>query len=702
MAGGLTYADWAVRLHAHFFRPENAGRPITLFVDDDLLADVAPEMDIERAVLSFEAAVQSWVNGRREPDFSKVHSEGRKWRLRGDNAGACPSLPLLAASVLAASRMTKGEDFAPHNYYIHFAPIVGMREWRSADQSARIRLQSHYGDVIPELWEDLGSWLDVAMGGQLGASTITSSDRFTRIGYALSQSLFRQSDRDRLPMFLRKQGLEPHATVNADEILPYFKRWVMTAPLSGGAKRMVASNAYDRQLGAILTQAAAAWDGTERDDEGRRMARLYTVLEFTPRGRLCLFGERPSGFPAAAEFLADGGTAVNLSSSGGAWYDETPIPLPPDGLAAPWRLVAQNRFSLAFTPSPVMPLRQDSALGRWVAASRIELGAPHHIIVRADLLPVVKDVIRRAGGEMPEEARSLVDLPDGYSMLRDVVLMRMPSGFLPDELSVLLPVSTHRPLLVGGLRVDLGPNSYLLGGEPDVVVPQEAAAVATTVTVDGRVLSIPSTGAQISLAGLELPEGIHEVLHGQTRLAFYTCETLGRDVPADAGTIGLVLLRASSGWAGTGDAIRLTEQIPDALVITGASVAGAADLMPLTSPPPIIAPRGRREYYLIGCTIGDVLGVPQPAVPAWLDRIPLYPSGFECYPPFDAAWLLMRGAMGWEARQVTAGAPLRPVDVARSEIRRWCLTLMEAGDATVRGSFSDWLSFAAAARDEAY
>jgi hypothetical protein len=700
--GGLTYADWAVRLHAHFFRPENAGRPITVFVDDDLLAELAPGMDFESAVAHFEAAVQSWVNGGRFPDFSKVYVEGKKWWRRGNNAGACPSLPLLAASVLAASRMTKGEDFAPHNYYIHFAPIVGIHQWR-ADQATRTRLQSHYGDVIPELWKDLASWLDEAMGGQLGASTITGDDWFTRIGFALSQSLFRQSDRDRLPVFLKKQGLEPHAKVNADEILPYFKRWAMTAPLSPGAKRMVASAAYDRQLGAILTQAAAAWDGSERDDEGRRMARLFTVLEFTPRGRLSLFAERPSGFPLTEEFLADGGTALHLSSSGGTWYDETPIPLPPDGLSAPWRLVSQNRFSLAFTPAPVTPLRQDGALGRWVAASRIELGAPHHIIVRTDLLPRVKDVIRRAGGETPEATAALVDLPHGYSLLRDVVLMRMPSGSLPDELAVLLPVSTQRPLLVGGLRLDLGPNSYLRGGEPDLVVPEEAAAVANTVTVGGHLLSVPSTGTQVTLAGLELHEGSHEVLHGQTRLTFFTCDTLGRDVPAEAGTIGLRLRRTGSSWASSGDPASLRQPISDdSIVITGASVSGPAGLMPRTSPPPIIAPRGRRTYYLIGRIVGDVICLHQPRVPTWLDRIPLYPSGFECYPPFEVGWLLMEGAIGWEARQVNPGGVLTHVHRTRPDVRRWCLPLIEGGKARVRGAFSDWLSFAAAARDEAY
>ena len=689
-----TYADWAVRLRDHYFTANNAGRPITLFVDDDVLSQIGAGINHGGPVRSFEAAVRSWLHPHAANPFEKVYSDALKWKRGWPTDSTPPSLPLLAATVLAASRMTKGGDYAPHNYYIHFFKIVQLPN--------ELRYQNAYGDVIPDLWEDLGLWLDDITHGKFGHSTIARDEWLTRIGYALSQSLFRQSDRDKLPLFFKKQALTPHAVVSAPEILPYFKRWAMTAPLSPGAKKMTAVSAYDTQLGAMLVQAAAAWDGAERDEEGRRVGRILVTLEFNPRGHLQLFAQRPRGFPAERDVRMPNGASLHLSSSGGDWYDESPLPVSAIGLDSQVRLVSPQ-FGFQFTPEPVIPMHQDTALGRWVGTARVELGVPHHILCRDALVARVRDVVARAGGEPPEDSSAAVDLPRGYRLLRDVVMIRTPTGPLPDELAVLFPTAGQKPIFIGGLPVDLGPNSYLYGGEPDIVIPPDTAALARTFNVDGEIMNMPVGGGQVALSTCGLPEGAHEIAIGPSRLRFFTSKSLGRVVPEECGTIGYHLHLTDGKAAGRADAAPISVDATDtSLVVCGAAVGGPPVMMPPTAPPPIIVPRGRRVYVFIGTTIGDFDEVRQPDVPGWLAQIPLFPTGFEYYPAFEVAWLLMEGGTGWSVRQVVPRMRPETNSASRDQVRRWCLPILRAAGARLPGDINGWGEFLAVARDEAY
>ncbi|HEY8802636.1 MAG TPA: SDR family NAD(P)-dependent oxidoreductase [Candidatus Dormibacteraeota bacterium] len=84
----LTYADWAVTLCRYFFREENAGRPITLFVDDELLRDLSGAADPSEAAASFEAALQSNLQAGGDP-FGRIFQQAETWKRR--KADSCSS-----------------------------------------------------------------------------------------------------------------------------------------------------------------------------------------------------------------------------------------------------------------------------------------------------------------------------------------------------------------------------------------------------------------------------------------------------------------------------------------------------------------------------------------------------------------------------------------------------------------------------------
>lgn len=283
-------------------------------------------------------------------------------------------------------------------------------------------------------------------------------------------------------------------------------------------------------------------------------------------------------------------------------------------------------------------------------------------------------------------------------------MMRMPSGTFPPELASLLPVSTDRPVLLGGLPLDIGRASYLIGGEPDVFISEIASDIAAEYSVDGIEYPVPHGGGQVSLSGLELPEGTHSFILGPTRISFYTSPDLGLMVPKTAGSIGFRFAGSRGEYRShkAGAAVINGTPEADGVVVSGAHITGPDSAVPLRGPAPILVPRGRRRYFAIGSKIGDVDAVVQPAVPSWLAAIPLFPIAFEYYPHFDVAWLLLEEANFWAVRPVGVQQGPQIARLDRAAVRRWCAVVLLGRAARVSSDSKEWLDYVLAAHDEAW
>src|SRR5262245_38056783 len=111
----LSYDDWSELLHWHFFRTEHAGKPLFLFVDDDVIAEVAQESDAEIAVDRFVAMLRRHIGDEATGSlFREITVRSIQW-FDEDASGPMPGLPLLAAEVLAASRMTADHQVGGNN-----------------------------------------------------------------------------------------------------------------------------------------------------------------------------------------------------------------------------------------------------------------------------------------------------------------------------------------------------------------------------------------------------------------------------------------------------------------------------------------------------------------------------------------------------------------------------------------------------------
>src|SRR5437867_2594492 len=110
--GRLSFDEWGDRLCARFFLPENAARPVTLFVDDDILAEVA-DTDAAEAVSDLASAVRSKMGPGTQNMFYPVLRDASIWKSAG-GVGCPPFLPLLALGVLAAAHMASEGNIAAH------------------------------------------------------------------------------------------------------------------------------------------------------------------------------------------------------------------------------------------------------------------------------------------------------------------------------------------------------------------------------------------------------------------------------------------------------------------------------------------------------------------------------------------------------------------------------------------------------------
>ena len=155
----------------------------------------------------------SLVNPYTPAMFDAVTAAVRGWQA-GARDEPPPTLPVLALSVLAATRMHTDARARSSNYYLRLAQaLVPGADELVVDQ---IRLVLRDGAFIPvvNMWRDLHEWLG-ERAGAAGISTIRDHPELTRIGFPLSQALIRRSDRAALTRFfealdIRNAGCAGH------------------------------------------------------------------------------------------------------------------------------------------------------------------------------------------------------------------------------------------------------------------------------------------------------------------------------------------------------------------------------------------------------------------------------------------------------------------------------------------------------------
>jgi hypothetical protein len=663
VSGADGYFRWQRLLARRYFGEEQAGRPVLLFASDEELGELGGAAALAEAV----AAKLSLTNDNRP--FWPVETEVSRWR-RGGRADPPPCLPLLAVTVLAATRMHRDELAAPHAYYIRLAeallPAAGPEEL----EELRGRLSRGF-DAVVGMWRLLDSWLEAA-AGRRGISTIRTGGRLSRIGYPLSQALIRIEDRYRLTEFFAAMGIGRAGAPSEESLLHHLRVWASRP--RGLSPRLLAAledGADDTLLAAILSSLAAHWDGIVRERAGLRRAPLRACAEidsWTMWWEL----ERVPGIDEDVLRLPGGGEMKVTAHSDLALY-ELSGDLPELGATLRHGLHAPGGRLAVYVPaSDLVAMRKDPTVGAWVAQPCMVPFEDHVLLVAVTAEAGVRHALVQAAAPGWKAARA--SLLPGWTTFLNVritnpsALEGMIRGRRDSVALAMRPDAGALPVLLHGLPVAtrLGRHHYLAGGEPDMLLPAGDAPRMVRAVLDGAEQTFRAAGFPVPLRILgPLPPGRHELVADGADLSFTVVETLGTAaVPVD----------------------------PAGEIIQGAWV-GAAD----AGGEPVLVRRGLLEAYAV-LQDGSVEQVTEPAPPLWLhEHLGAGASyRFEYLPPPGTAWIAERSRRGWFVRPVCAVPPamrllspparqvwrklLAPgMRVARSE-DRWRLYARAAGE----------------------
>lgn len=628
-----SYREWAERLDKRFFGPQFSGRPVTLFVDDEVVADLIPGEVAGSAIRSLSSAVRGRLELTGSNLFRPVEDDYRRWKMTGSQ-GASPSLPLLALSVLAATRMAREDGVSSTNYYLRFRQLL--------DLAGRGEPRG-YGETVPWLWTELKSWLNALNHGDFGISTIIGNENFANIGYALSQALFRTADRQRLTHFFQWIDLKPGEAIAAAELLALFRSWApRRSGVHSGVLKMAESEMFADQLAGILETEAHHWDGGLRDEAGRSLGRILVGAQLFPKPKLALIAQCPSGFPDQATFVARGGRSLTLSKAADGWYGEIPVDsaFVVEALRTGLKLESGG-FALEYKADRVVPLAENTDVGYWASTRQVHPGDPHWILADRQLSNEVASYLQRhaqTGWGLYERAEVLAP---GWTLFRDVVINTAPAN-VPAELSRIAPAVRERPTLWGGLPLNRASDTYLWLGEPDLWIPASFAPEAQTVRIDDDIRRRPTSG-KLQLSKLGLNPSVHKIQVGPSHRQFGTVKTLGNRQAAATGSLGYLLAEEGGRWAAT---TFVPSQMPGGndnsrVRLSGASLAQGDSGFWARQVPPLLLPKGAGEYVLLGSSPGQFRRLKEPESAAWLAALPLYSKVFEVSPEFAPVWLII-------------------------------------------------------------
>jgi hypothetical protein len=660
------------------------------FVDDEAVAKLyggAPD----EAVSSLVSAVRGKLaRGRPRQLFHRIESETRRWKLNGGD-GAPPALPLLALTVLAATRMGRGRDRASHNYYKPFCDLLGSH----IDPKLLI---ASYRDAVPYLWQCLQWWLDEKHRGQLGFSTVVEDSYFAYIGYADSQTLFSSSDRDKLTQFFRWIRLKPGERVDQPELMTYFRIWASRRDdLSEGTAHMLESDEYSAQLAQIIKAAADRWRGVVRE-EGKREADILLTLELFPRPRIGLVAERPEGFPDELRCRGPLGQPVTLTSSHDGWYDELPLAISATLLDTGLRLRAEET-QLRLLAYSVHVFEKNADLGKWASAPQISPGEPAWLLVRQPALDAVTDYLDATARPGWKVIRRDGIAPRGWSLVGEVVVDAVSEGQIPERLGRIVPRVQNRFSLNGGLPLGRPSGTYLTGGEPDLWLPPPPGDDRSfELQLDDRAIELPPSASRVRLADRALEEGTHTVKMEGVGRSFSTIRTFGHLAPPRERTIGHEVTRSDSAWFATSPGARSLERegTPDAVRVVGVVVEDPNAILGEYPSAPLILPTGALRRTVLGARPGQLEEVPAPRKPPWMTRAGLSFRVFEFTPKFDVAWVITE----WNLeptlrvrlkRSLAPGAP--DPAASQAQIDAWADAIANTPPPGDEGAAEHWLAY---------
>jgi hypothetical protein len=686
------YRQWHEVLSAEFFGDEHAQQSVVLYVDDETAEVLADHYGIEEGLGQAVASELNWGDTSR-PLFCRVQNACDSWSGSG-RLGPPPSLPVLALSVLAATRMASSDGMLKSNFYGRWAQLFG-EEPRSSGAN---RLEHAFQEVAA-MWEQLDTWLDQTLG-LYGTSTISTDDFYWKIGYPISQALIRGSDREVLTRFFAATRLRPRNPnqISGRELLRRLRMWTagrdrhLSHRLLGELGS--APDSDDTLITSLLRRLADDWDGTLHEPERVHRRRVLGLrLMATENGkRLEWLAEAVPDLPEAVVGLP-GGRSFSLCKEYGGMYGGLESLTPsPQQLAHGIRLEGEA-LVLEWAPQEVILLRQHPQLGDWASTEYFEPGRQHWILAADTAVRDVRSIIDSLGGQTVREVAAPAlgwKLFKGVRAVNSTAFTRVLDQGGP-HVRVLEPQIRQHAELTGGLRIAREyrggaglAGHFLRGGAPDLLLPAGEGPVGhVKVILDDRPQVLRADPRiPFPLCVIPLEEGQHRVGTEESSQVFTLHDGLHEGLPPGTGTLGY---RCGS------TAQRELSKVDAAEPAIRGAYASRAIPLPRTE----IVRQAVLEAMLID-PHGGVKQVRPQSVPPWMEK--RLPPGalrtcLEVEVPEGYVWLVYRTSARWSVRPLASAKDIPPPSPAHDDFA-WAYAVLSAAR---RSRLAAWLDYVAAA-----
>lgn len=516
--GAHSFSYWQERLEEVWFGDRTESDPVVLFMDDDLLQSTFAFID--QPLEDLGQAVRAELANQNSIMFTSLERKVIAWRGEGCEAPP-PILPLLAMTVIAASRMGTGADGPATMYYKRLAQLLGIE--KRTDQ-----LRSSFDQVV-HMWTITHEWINSREW--LGPSTISTFAHHSRIGYPRSQALVSRQDHLRLLDLFSAMGKQALHDIGDHRLLDEVRRWnERREKFSPGFQTALDSKETVRrdELTRIVRVASNNWGGAIRRRPRRTIEAelmfdtaawsMEWAIPFDPNIKMfelqseirdgLLKGER--GYSDEV-LVAEGLPAVDQVSllNKEAWSDEyLQVKISPRNVwifsatENPDALLSQRSISQYDEVAVFIPHEESQTLNTRL----LEYGAEFRRV------PPSKEIIEGW------------DIFLGLVINTEALLYFMQKLIAPNQEQV--QPGGSRPSLVSGLKINTESNIayYLQGGEPELLVP--ATSGTYKLTLDGETSAeLRANGTPLPLSGLDLVVGRHALkVSDQWNLSFTTID----------------------------------------------------------------------------------------------------------------------------------------------------------------------------------
>lgn len=685
------YEQWHEVLSAEFFGDEHAHQSTVLYVDDETAEALADHNGIEEGLAQAVASELNWSDPAR-PLFNRVQNACGSWAGSG-SIGPPPSLPVLALSVLAATRMASSDGMLKSNFYGRWSQLFGEEP-----RSPRANKLEHAFPDVAAMWEQLDTWLEQTLG-LYGTSTISTDDFYWKIGYPISQALIRGSDRQVLTRFFAATRLQPRnpIQISGRELLRRLRMWTAGRDRHLSHRLLSelenAPDSGDTLISSLLRRLADDWDGTLHEPERvhRRRALGLRLMVAENGKRLEWLAEVVTDLPEAEVGLPGGRSFILRKEYGGMYGGLESLTPSPQQLAHGIRLEGEA-LVLEWAPQEVILLRKHPQLGDWASTEYFEPGEQHWILAADSAVRDVRSMIGTLGGRTVREVAAPAlgwKLFKGVRAVNGAAFARTLDRGGP-HVRVLEPQIRQRTELTGGLRI--APEyrggagvagHFLCGGAPDLLLPAgEGADRQVKVILDDQPQVLRrDPRIPFPLCVVPLEEGEHRVGTEESSQVFTLHDGVHDGLPQGTGTLGYpcgsTAQRELVEVDGTESAIR-GAYAPDTMPLARTEIVRQTVLEAI-----LIAPHG-------------VHPVKSQSLPPWMEkRLPPDALGscLELEVPKGYVWLVYRTSARWSVRPLTAVEDIPPPAPAPDDFA-WAYAVLSAAK---RSRLPAWLDYVAAA-----